>query len=462
MKLDLELAKKYSRPGPRYTSYPTAPHFSEDIGPAHYATELNDAGTPVTDEFSLYFHLPFCRSLCYFCACNMIITSRREHISDYLNILKQEIDLLSRQINKDRKVSQLHWGGGTPTYLTADEIRGLMSHIHSRFSFTADAEISIEIHPGEMSPDRVVAIAESGFNRVSCGVQDFNPEVQAAINRIQPYEITAEVLELLKSNGIDHFNLDLIYGLPYQTVESFSETLEQVLTLHPSRLAVYNYAYVPWLKKHQNLIDEALLPTLEVKLAMHARIIEYLTSVGGMTFIGMDHFARPEDELALALNKRALHRNFQGYSTKAGLDMYSLGTTSISQTYNYYVQNTKLISNYRNMVAGGQLPVERGIRLTEDDHLRRQIIQDIMCQFELDTNKLSANFGIDFRADFEHEIARLETFVDDGLLVDEGDKILITENGRLFIRNIAMAFDAYLPQDSQPTTSKQPRYSKTV
>lgn len=462
MKLDLELAKKYSRPGPRYTSYPTAPHFNEDIGPAHYATELNDAGMPVTDEFSLYFHLPFCRSLCYFCACNMIVTRRREQINGYLNILKQEIDLLSSQINKDRKVGQLHWGGGTPTYLTADEIRDLMSYIHSRFSFTADAEISVEIDPGEMSPDHAVAMAESGFNRVSCGVQDFNPKVQAAINRIQPYEMTAEVLELLKSNGIDHFNIDLIYGLPFQTVESFGETLEQVLTLNPSRLAVYNYAYVPWLKKHQNLIDEATLPAPEVKLAMHARIIEYLTSVGGMAFIGMDHFARPEDELALALNNRALHRNFQGYSTKAGLDMYSLGITSISQTYHYYVQNTKLISNYRKMVEGGQLPVERGIRLTEDDHLRRQIIQDIMCRFELDTKKISADFGIDFRADFEHEISRLGTFADDGLLVDEGDKILITENGRLFIRNIAMAFDAYLPHDSQPTTSRQPRYSKTV
>lgn len=462
MKLDLELAKKYSRPGPRYTSYPTAPHFSEDIGPAYYATELNDAGTPVTDEFSLYLHLPFCRSLCYFCACNMIVTRRREQISGYLSILKQEIDLLSSQINMDRKVGQLHWGGGTPTYLTADEIRDLMSHIHSRFSFTTDAEISVEIDPGELSPEHAGALAESGFNRVSCGVQDFNPKVQTAINRIQPYEMTAEVLELLKSNGIDHFNIDLIYGLPFQTVESFSETLEQVLTLNPNRLAVYNYAYVPWLKKHQNLIEEATLPTPQVKLAMHARIIEYLTSVGGMVFIGMDHFARPEDELALALDSKALHRNFQGYSTKAGLDMYSLGITSISQTYHYYVQNTKLISNYRKMVEGGQLPVERGIRLTEDDHLRRQIIQDIMCRFELDTKKISADFGIDFRADFEPEISRLETFADDGLLVDEGDQILITENGRLFIRNIAMAFDAYLPHDSLPTAGSQPRYSKTV
>ena len=372
----------------------------------------------------------------------MIIPSRREHINDYLNILKQEIHQAARRTTTHRNASPLPWGGVPPTYLAPAETRSLMSHIRSRFSFTADAEISIEIHPAEMSPERVVAIAESGFNRVSCGVQDFNPKVQAAINRIQPYEVTAEVLELLKSNGIEHFNLDLIYGLPYQTVESFSETLEQVLTLHPSRLAVYNYAYVPWLKKHQNLIDDALLPTPEVKLAMQARIIEYLTSVGGMAFIGMDHFARPEDELALALNNRALHRNFQGYSTKAGLDMYSLGITSISQPYNYYVQNTKLISNYREMVASGQLPVERGIRLTEDDHLRRQIIQDIMCQFELDTKKLSANFGIDFRAEFEHEISRLGTFVDDGLLVDEGDKILITENGSLFIRNIAMSFDA--------------------
>ncbi len=462
MKLNLELARKYSRPGPRYTSYPTAPHLSEDIGPANYAAELADPSVLVTDEISLYFHLPFCSTLCYFCACNMIVTSRREHISDYLVLLKKEIDLVSSQIGDSRKVGQLHWGGGTPTYLTAEEISDLMTHIRSRFAIASDAEISVEIDPSEMSPDRAAALADSGFNRASCGVQDFNHEVQLAINRIQPYDLTADVLGMLDDVGIDHINLDLIYGLPLQTVDSFSETLEQVLTLNPSRLAVYNYAYVPWLKKHQNLIDEDTLPSPDTKLEMHAKTIEYLTTTGGMSFIGMDHFAQPDDELSKALKDRALHRNFQGYSTRAGLDMYAMGITSISQTYHYYVQNTKLISNYRKLLEKDLLPVERGIRMTEEDHLRRQVIQDIMCQFELDIPALSKQFNIDFREHFKSSLARLQTFAEDNLLVDEDDRIVITEEGRLFIRNIAMAFDAYLPQDGQSVPKTTPQFSKTV
>lgn len=462
MKLDLELARKYSKPGPRYTSYPTAPHFSADIGPGHYEVELSDPRTPVTDEISLYFHLPFCKTLCYFCACNMIITSRREHISEYLVTLKKEIDLVSSRLGSGRKVGQLHWGGGTPTYLTAGEIRDLMEHIHRRFTFADDAEISVEIDPDEMSPERASALADSGFNRASCGVQDFNPQVQEAINRPQSYELTEEVLGMLRSNGIGHINLDLIYGLPFQTVDSFAQSLEQVLQLDPSRLAVYNYAHVPWLKKHQTLIDEAALPGPELKLQMHARIIEYLTTTGGMTFIGMDHYAKPDDELSLALNERGLHRNFQGYATRAGLDMYSMGVTSISQTHNYYVQNAKLISDYRKMVDAGQLPVERGIRLTEDDHLRSRIIQDIMCRFEIDLTSISAEFGIDFRDQFAGAIAELEPFASDGLLVDQGDKIVINDTGRMFIRNIAMAFDAYLPRTKPESQAAGPRYSKTV
>ena len=462
MKIDLELAKKYSRPGPRYTSYPTAPHFSEDIDPAHYEAELSDPGTPVTDEISLYFHLPFCKTLCYFCACNVIITSRREQIEEYLVTLKKEIDLVSSRLSSDRKVGQLHWGGGTPTYLTADEIRDLMEHIHSRFTFADDAEISVEIDPDEMSLDRAVALAESGFNRASCGVQDFNIEVQEAVNRLQSYELTEEVLGMLRDNGITHINLDLIYGLPFQTVDSFAQSLEQVLQLDPSRLAVYNYAHVPWLKKHQTLIDEATLPGPELKLQMHAQIIEYLTTTGGMTFIGMDHYAKPDDELSLALNERGLHRNFQGYSTRAGLDMYSMGVTSISQTYNYFVQNAKLISEYRKMVDAGRLPIERGIRLTEDDHLRSRLIQDIMCHLEIDLVNISAEFGINFREKFASSIAELEPFAQDGLLVDQGDKIVINENGRMFIRNIAMVFDAYLPGKQQQGSDASQRFSKTV
>lgn len=465
MKLNLELARKYSRPGPRYTSYPTAPQFSEAVGADEYLSDLSNPAVPVTPEISLYFHLPFCRSLCYFCACNVIITHRREHIADYLRLLKKEIDLVAPHIADGRKVGQLHWGGGTPTYLTADEIRDLMGHIHSRFAFSPDAEVSVEIDPREMSEDRAEALAETGFNRASCGLQDFNEQVQKAVNRLQSYEQTQRVLELLSRNGIEHVNLDLIYGLPHQTVKSFARTLEQVLTLHPSRLAVYNYAYVPWLKKHQTMIDEAWLPDPEVKLEMFAHIITTLTTTSNMTFIGMDHFARPDDELATALESGALHRNFQGYSTRAGLDLYALGITSIGQTHNYYVQNHKQISSYKQRVDGGQLPTERGIRLSEDDHLRRRVIQDIMCRFELNLPELEQAFDLDFRDHFAPELKALAPLEEDDLIVDEGDRLVVTEQGRLFIRNIAMAFDAYLPKNGGDRTdvkNGKPQYSKTV
>ena len=465
MRLDLNLARKYSRPGPRYTSYPTAPQFSDAVGPEQYRQELADPDVPVTPEISLYFHLPFCRSLCTFCACSVIITSRRDHIADYVQMLKKEIDLLAAQLDPGRKVAQLHWGGGTPTYLLADEIRSLMDHVHQRFEFSDDAEVSVEIDPREMSADRAAALVESGFNRASCGLQDFNEKVQRTVNRLQPYQLTLDVLDMLRQAGIDHINLDLIYGLPHQSVDSFARTLTQVLTLNPSRLAVYNYAHVPWLKKHQELIQEAWLPGPDVKLEILAHIIRFLTGEGGMVFIGMDHFARPGDELALALQNGGLHRNFQGYSTRAGLDMYSLGITSIGHTHNYYIQNHKQISAYSALVEAGELPTAGGILLTPEDRLRRRIIQDIMCRFELDILSIEEEFGIDFGQHFATETAALQTFEDDRLLVLGDRRIGITDEGRLYIRNIAMVFDAYLPGsgDAQrDVNGRSPRYSQTV
>ena len=465
MKLDLELARKYSRPGPRYTSYPTAPQFSTDIGAQDYLQELSSPEVPKSPEISLYFHLPFCRSRCYFCACNVIITHRREQIAGYLELLKKELDLVAGHMDPGRTVGQLHWGGGTPTYLTADEIRDLMGHIRHRFTFSDDAEISVEIDPRELSEDQAEALAEMGFNRASCGLQDFDEQVQKAINRIQPYEQTQRVLELLRKHGIEQVNLDLIYGLPHQSVESFARTLEEVLTLEPHRLAIYSYAYVPWLKKSQTMIDEAWLPGPEVKLEMLAHIIATLTTTGNMVFIGMDHFARPDDELAIALKNGALHRNFQGYSTRGGLDMIALGITSIGQTSNTYIQNHKQISRYRESLDKGQLPTERGIRLTGEDHLRRRVIQDIMCRFELNLPDLEQAFNLDFRDHFAPELKALAPFEADDLLVDEGDRLVVTEQGRLFIRNIAMTFDAYLPKNGggqAVATSDTPQYSKTV
>ncbi|MEE9161744.1 MAG: oxygen-independent coproporphyrinogen III oxidase, partial [Candidatus Neomarinimicrobiota bacterium] len=303
------------------------------------------------------------------------------------------------------------------------------------------------------------------FNRASCGLQDFAEQVQQTVNRIQPYELTEKVLGMLRKAGISHINLDLIYGLPHQTVDSFARTLEQVLTLNPSRLAVYNYAHVPWLKKHQKLFQEVWLPGPEVKLEMLAHIIHYLTSTGNMVFIGMDHFARPEDELATALSNGGLHRNFQGYSTRAGLDMYALGITSIGHTHNFYFQNHRKISSYRRDVERGRFPTERGIRLSAEDHLRRRIIQDIMCRFQVDIPAIEREFGLDFRHHFAGEMAALAPFADAGLLLSRDDELSIPEEGRLFIRNIAMVFDAYLRDSDdgalRPATVK-PKYSQTV
>ena len=465
MKLDLDLARKYSRPGPRYTSYPTAPQFSEAVGADHYLRELTDPDVPVTPKISLYFHLPFCPSLCTFCACSVIITSRRDHIADYLRVLKQEINLLATYLGSERKVGQLHWGGGTPTYLTAAEIRSLMAHIRGRFEFSPEAEVSVEIDPREMTEDRALALADAGFNRVSCGLQDFDEKVQQTINRIQPYQLTEHVLNMLRQAGFNDINLDLIYGLPHQTLAGFGRTLEQVLTLNPSRLAVYNYAHVPWLKKHQKLLKEEWLPGPDLKLELLAHIIDYLTTEGDMVFIGMDHFAKPGDELALALQNGGLHRNFQGYSTQAGLDMYALGITSIGHTHNYYLQNHKRLSTYKQLVGNGRLPTQRGLLLTVDDHLRRRIIQDIMCRFELDIPAIEAEFEIEFGRYFDAELAALKPFEDDRLLQAGPHQLNITQKGRRFIRNIAMVFDAYLPGngDGAPADkSPASRFSQTI
>ena len=465
MKLDLDLARKYSRPGPRYTSYPTAPQFSEAVGADHYRQELTDPDVPVTPELSLYFHLPFCPSLCTFCACSVIITSRRDSIADYLRVLKLEVDLLASYLGSERRVGQLHWGGGTPTYLTADEIRSLMAHIRRRFEFSPEAEVSVEIDPREMTEDRAMALADAGFNRVSCGLQDFDERVQQTINRIQPYQLTSDVLDMLRQAGFDDINLDLIYGLPHQSLASFAHTLEQVLTLNPRRLAVYNYAHVPWLKKHQKLIKDEWLPGPDLKLELLAHIIDYLTTDGNMVFIGMDHFAQPDDELAVALENGSLHRNFQCYSTQAGLDMYALGITGIGKTHNYYLQNHKQLSTYKKLVEDSRLPTQRGLLLTSDDHLRQRVIQDIMCRFELDVPAIEAEFNIEFGRYFDAELAALKPFEDDRLLQAGAHRLSITEKGRMFIRNIAMVFDAYLPSNGDAVPADEaaaPRYSNTV
>jgi len=455
--IDLNLVKKYEKPGPRYTSYPTAPHFSETFTHQNYLDEIvkTNYGEDLPD-LSLYYHLPYCDTLCYFCGCNMLITRNRDRVKEYISYLKKEIDLLRTYLLPDRKVSQLHWGGGTPTHLLPDEINELALYIKSSFNFKDDSENGCEIDPRELTREHMEALRNNGFNRISMGVQDFNKKVQKAVNRIQPEDITRQAVEWVRELGFSSVNLDLMYGLPFQTIASFSDTVDKIIDISPDRIAVFNYAHVPWLKKHMALIHIEDLPKPEIKLDILKMTIEKLTSAG-YVFIGMDHFAKPRDELSVALNKKKLYRNFQGYSTHAGTDLYSMGITAISQLNNIYTQNFKTEKEYYNSIDNNILPVAKGYRLTEDDHLRRDVIMKLMCNFELDMKSIEEKYSIDFKKYFAWGLNNLKQFEEDELVKRDGDKIYVTEMGKLLIRNIAINFDKYL--ENKEDTAK---YSKTI
>ncbi len=454
MNVDLDLVRKYNRPGPRYTSYPTAPHFSSDITRTDWEKQIKLNNSAADRDLSLYFHIPFCDTLCWFCGCTTIVTRKPESIEEYLAVLYQEIDLVRGKLNPDRKVTQMHYGGGTPTYLTPAQLRQLGSKIHDAFKFDPKAEISCEMDPRELTHDHIIALRETGFNRVSLGVQDFDPGVQNAINRINPLEMIQEVVSWIRTEEFQSLNLDLIYGLPHQTSKSFNKTLDEILAFDPDRLAVFNYAHVPWMKPHQKLINEADLPTPEEKLDMLKLIIEKLTS-SGYAYIGMDHFAKEDNELTIAQQEKSLQRNFQGYSTKLGTDIYAMGMSSISQVGDAYLQNYKDLPDYYRLIRQGQLPVEKGYILTEDDKIRRDTIMRLMCDLELDFTAMSKRLGIDFSDYFKNELDEIKLFETDELLIREAGKITVTEKGRMFVRNIAMEFDAHLPKDKA-------RYSRTI
>ena len=456
--VDVQLLQRYDRPGPRYTSYPTAPQFRPEFGPEDFDAEI--AGTnasEATADLSLYFHLPFCDTLCYFCGCTMIITRSQQRIDTYVDYLIREIELVSSKLADGRKVAQLHWGGGTPTYLTPEQTRRLFRAIRACFPFHDDAEIAVEIDPRGLTEEHLDALQEVGFNRASMGVQDFDPRVQEAVNRVQPEDLTRRVFDGLRARGFESINLDLIYGLPFQTVDSFKRTLDRIIAFSPDRLAVFNYAHVPWLKKHQRIIKTETLPTAREKLEILKTTIETLTA-SGYVYIGMDHFAKEDDPLAHALREKSLYRNFQGYSTRAGCDLYGFGMSSISQLENVYAQNTKDLSLYYEAVSNGRLATERGYRLTADDHIRRHVIMRLMCDFELDKKEVEQRFGIAFDRYFEDALPDLERFAADGLIDWPNGKIRVTPAGRLLIRNIAMAFDRYLRERTQ----ESPLYSRTV
>jgi len=463
--IDFEKFSKYSRPGPRYTSYPTALEFNSDFKYDTYIDFLENS----TEKLSLYVHLPFCRSACYFCGCNVVFTSKEEKLSRYIDYLKKEIDLLAKHIDTTREVIQFHFGGGTPTFYKAFELDEIVTYIKSKFpNWSKDAEISCEIDPRFFNEDQMKVFKKHGFNRISFGVQDLDEKVQKEIHRVQPLELTKKAVELARKYGINSINTDFIYGLPYQTLETFKKTLDQTLEtfkktlelstqLNPDRVAVFNYAHVPWLMKTMRKFDETTLPTPDVKLQIFQYTIDFFES-NGYKMVGMDHFAKPEDELFGAIKKGELHRNFQGYTTKGGANLVGIGLTSIGEGERYYAQNTKDMKVYEAALDEGKLPFERGVVLSDDDFLRKSVIMELMANFSIDMKRVEKEHKIDFKNYFADAMDALQEFVDAGLITIADDKISVSTTGTLLIRNIAMPFDAYMKKYGESKKS----FSKTV
>jgi oxygen-independent coproporphyrinogen-3 oxidase len=444
-----ELLDKYNVQGPRYTSYPTAPEWTDAFGPADFEAaceRANAAGRPI----SLYVHLPFCDEQCWFCGCFMKVVPKpdrkgeeRGEVEGYLADLHREIDLLAARVDKSRPVVQVHWGGGTPTYLTPKQADALAEHLLAAFRPAPGAEISVEVDPRVTTPEHLAVLRRHGWNRVSMGVQDFDPEVQELVNRVQPFEMTKALVDASRELGYESLNLDLIYGLPGQKLAGFSRSVEQVLTLRPDRIAMYSYAHVPWLKKPQRVLA-AHLPEGTEKFAIFVSGIEKF-SEAGYVYIGMDHFALPHDEIARAQVERTLWRNFQGYTTHAGVDLYALGVSAIAQIDDCYVQNTKDYAAYHAACAEGRPSTIKGWRLTEEDHLRRTVITNLLCHCVIKKREVEKQFGIaSFDEKFAREVAALPEFVADGLVEPRTDEVRVTPLGRIFIRNVAMLFDPYL------------------
>jgi oxygen-independent coproporphyrinogen-3 oxidase len=452
-----EFLAKYNRPGPRYTSYPTAPVWNDNFGPDDLEkvhAEAESAKTPV----SLYMHIPFCESLCLFCACNIIIEKDKTVAPPYLSILKREIERVSRSVSQDRPVVQFHWGGGTPTYLTPAQIEDLFGFTGEQFHFAPDAEIGIEIDPRVTSRQHLETLRKLGFNRLSMGIQDFHADVQKAIHRIQPFEMTRDLLFIARELGFDSINVDLIYGLPYQTSERFAHTVDQILELTPDRVALFSYAHVPWLKKQQGSFAAHLPEGMEKFEIFRAGLLKFLEA--GYLYIGMDHFAKPGDELAVSQQNRTLHRNFQGYTTKAGADLYGMGITAISGFQSAYAQNHRDIPSWEKAVNARGIATMRGYHLSNEDRLRRAVINRLLCHTVVIKDEISREFGIDFDSYFADELRRLEPFRQDDLVFLDRGEIRATWLGRIFIRNLAMIFDPYL--EKQQLISNKPLFSKTL
>jgi len=452
-----ELLEKYDRPGPRYTSYPTAPHFHDGFDDRSYAERLRQAAHRSREPLSMYVHIPFCESRCAYCGCNVVISPHRGPEEDYLATVDAELELLARSLGDRTALNQLHWGGGTPTYLNPGQCRKLWSSIAARFTPTDGAEIGIEIDPCVTTLEHLGVLRELGFNRLSMGVQDVNQLVQRQVGRVQPLELNRRIMTEARRLGFASVNVDLIYGLPGQTEESFRETVRTVVSrLAPDRVACFSYAHVPWIKPHQRALDEASLPAGWQKFRLFAGAATEFAAAG-YRMVGFDHFAKPSDELASALHTGRLHRNFMGYTVMPATDQVGIGVTSIGDVAGAYAANRKNLARYQRAVARGQLPIARGIVRSEEDELRGAVIREIICNLRLDYRRIEDRFGVEFRSHFEDALADLRELSDDGL-VELGERALrVTPRGRFFLRNICMPFDAYLRDGSG-----QQRFSRTV
>ncbi len=449
---DLALIKKYDQSGPRYTSYPTANNFSE-FTQADYQEQVelsNSRGGPI----SLYIHIPFCDTVCFYCGCNKVVTKDKTKAETYLDAIFKEIDMQGALFDANRKVEQMHFGGGTPTFLSNKQIIRLSEKLQSAFNFAEDGEYGIEIDPRGVDEDTIKALAEARFNRISLGVQDFNEDVQQAINRIQSFEQTKSVIDIARQNGFESVSIDLIYGLPKQSVDTFKTTLKQVSELRPDRISLFNYAHLPELFKPQRRINVLELPSADEKLAIFKYSMDYLLDLG-YVYIGMDHFALPEDPLAIAQSEGQLYRNFQGYSTHADCDIVGLGLSSIGQVGDSFAQNEKNLENYYQAIESGNLALIKGQTINADDKVRRAVIMDLICHFKLDFSKVEKDLGIVFKDYFADSFARLEQMHEDGLIELTDNSITVMDKGRLLIRNICMVFDAYLAKSKT-------QFSKTI
>jgi len=446
VKFDADLLRKYDRPLPRYTSYPPATELTEDFESVDFKAAVA-VGNYKKRPLSLYCHIPFCESACYFCGCNTIISQRKAIADPYLDYLTRDIRQVASLIDGDRTVEQLHWGGGTPNYLSLSQVEMLWNTLCNHFQFDENAEISIEVNPRSLDREYLFFLKQLGFNRISFGIQDFDFQVQQAVNRIQPEDMLFQVMDWVRGAGFTSVNVDLIYGLPYQTLETFKSTIRKTIQLNPDRIAVFNFAYVPWLKLIQRRIPQDAIPSNAEKIKILQMTIEELTA-NGYVFIGMDHFAKPNDELAIAQSNGQLHRNFQGYTTKPESDLFGFGISSISMLHDVYVQNHKSLKNYFRAIDTGELPIERGVILNGDDIIRRTLIMELMCQFQVSPDEIQEKYHLSFDCDFAKyffpEQSQLQQLENDGLIRVSPNHIEVTPSGRLLIRNIAAVFDRYL------------------